>query len=59
VAYIGVAAVGLAFPLLWFRRSWHKALQATALVLILTYPTDTRRNADDRTVPEYLRFRPE
>jgi hypothetical protein len=36
--YIGVAAAGLAFPLLWFRRDRHKALRALALVLILTYP---------------------
>lgn len=39
LAYIGVAAIGLASPLLWFRRNLRRALQATALVLVLTYPT--------------------
>ena len=39
LAYIGVAAAGLAFPLIWFRRDWRKALQALALLLVLIYPT--------------------
>jgi hypothetical protein len=38
LVYIGVAAAGLAFPLLWFRRDRRKALRALALVLVLTYP---------------------
>jgi hypothetical protein len=38
LAYIGVAAAGLAFPVIWFRRDRRKALRALALVLVLTYP---------------------
>jgi hypothetical protein len=38
LAYIGVAAAGLVFPLIWFRRDWRNALKALALVVVLTYP---------------------
>lgn len=38
LAYIGVAAVGCAFPLTWFRRDWINGLKALALVVVLTYP---------------------
>ena len=38
LAYIGVAAVGCAFPLTWFRRDWVNGLKALALVVVLTYP---------------------
>lgn len=39
LAYLGVAAVGFAFPLTWFRRDWGNALKALALAVVLTYPT--------------------
>ena len=39
LAQMGVVAAGIAFPLIWFRRDWRKALRALALVLVMTYPT--------------------
>lgn len=39
LAYIGVAAAGLALPVIWLRRDRRKALRALALVLVLAYPT--------------------
>lgn len=38
LAYIGVAAAGFAFPLIWFRRDRRSALKALAFVVVLTYP---------------------
>lgn len=38
LVYLAVAAAGLAFPLVWFRRDRGKALRALTLVLVLTYP---------------------
>jgi hypothetical protein len=39
LAYVIVAIVGLTVPVMWFRRTWRKAVKAAALVLALTYPT--------------------
>jgi hypothetical protein len=38
LAYLSVAAAGLALPLIWFRRQWRQAVKGVALVLVLTYP---------------------
>jgi hypothetical protein len=38
IAYVGVATVGLAFPLLFFRRKWSQAVRAVFLTAALTYP---------------------
>jgi hypothetical protein len=39
LAYLIVAILGLTFPMIWFRRTWRKAVKAVALLLALTYPT--------------------
>jgi hypothetical protein len=39
LAYLGVAAASLAFPVVWYRRRWRKAVKAMAVVLVLTFPT--------------------
>jgi hypothetical protein len=39
LAYLSVAIVGLTFPVMWFRRTWRKAVKAVALLLALIYPT--------------------
>jgi hypothetical protein len=39
LAYLSVAAAGVAFPLIWFRRERRNALKSLALVMILTYPS--------------------
>ena len=39
LAYLGIAAAGFVFPLIWFRRDWRNAIKSLALVMILTYPT--------------------
>ena len=38
IAYVGVAIVGLTFPLLFFRRRWSQAVRAVFLTAALTYP---------------------
>jgi len=38
LAYIGVAAVGSSFSLVWFRQAWRDAFLAVALMLVLIYP---------------------
>lgn len=38
LAYIGVAAAGLVFPIVWFWGEWRRAVIAFALVLVAAYP---------------------